>query len=51
MLMTIIVGTSLITLAYGSIHLIMLSNKKRQQERVKRQLKHRRDRARYKKYL
>lgn len=51
MLMTIIAGAGLIALAYGSVHLMMLSHKKRQDKRLKRQLKHYRDRARYKKYL
>ena len=51
MLMTIIVGTGLIIFAYGSVHLMMLTHKKRQDKRLRRQLKHYRDRARYKKYL
>jgi len=51
MFMTIIVGTSLITLAYGSVHLLFIHHKKHQDERLRRQLKHHRDRVRYKKYM
>jgi len=51
MTMTIIVSISLITLAYGAVYLIMLTHTNRQDEHLKRQLKHHRARIRYKKYM
>jgi len=51
MFASIIVGKSLITATYGAVYLIMLTHTNRQDERLKRQLKHHRARIRYKKYM